>query len=209
MKFKKLVSAVVCTVMACAFAMSAFAANEKQIKAAQDYLASRGISYDISEPEVQYILDTFGSAAAAESVADGIIADIKANPNNAESIINTALAPYGISVSGVQVSISDNKVSGTGTITVNGVSKAVSASYTVSSTASADEHPDIAANKDENGNWHVDEDTAAAASTVTSGTAASGVIKATGDFSGVVLVAGVLVVASVLGLAVRKNHNVG
>lgn len=209
MKLKKLVSAVVCTAMACVFAVSAFAANDKQIQAARDYLSGNGISYDISSDEVDLILEKFGTAAAAKSVADGIIADVKANPNDAESIINTALAPYGISVSGVQVSITNGKVSGAGTITLNGVSKPVSASYAVQTATAVDEHPDIAANKDENGNWHVDEATTTAASSVTSGTAASGVIKATGDNSAVVLVAGVLVVASVLGLAVRKNRNIG
>ena len=95
----------------------------------------------------------------------------------------------------------DGTISGSGT--VNG--KSVSAS--VYSEAAKDQHPDIAANKDENGSWHVDEAATAAASSVT--TTASGVIKATGDNAAVVLVAGVLVVAAVLGLAVRKNSNVG
>ena len=40
-------------------------------------------------------------------------------------------------------------------------------------------------------------------------TTAGSVIKATGDNSAVVLVAGVLAVATVLGLAVRKNSNIG
>ena len=69
------------------------------------------------------------------------------------------------------------------------------------------EHPEIGANKDENGNWHVDEATTDAAASVT--TTAGSVIKATGDNSAVVLVAGVLAVATVLGLAVRKNSNIG
>ena len=193
MKLKKLVSAVVCAAMACVFAVSAFAATETQMNDAKAWLSANGISYDISKPEVDKIVETFKTQAAAEAAANKIIADVKANPGNAANIVKDALAGYGVTVTCL--------ISGSGT--VNG--KSVSAS--VYSEAAKDQHPDIAANKDENGNWHVDEATTAAASSVT--TTASGVIKATGDNSAVVLVAGVLVVAAVLGLAVRKNSNVG
>ncbi|HJC54916.1 MAG TPA: hypothetical protein H9699_06615 [Candidatus Gemmiger stercoravium] len=200
MKLKKLVSAVVCAAMACVFAVSAFAATDSQVQEAQNYLNANGINYTISDVEVDRILDEFGTQAAAEAAANGIIADVKANPNNATNIVKDALARYGVTVENLSVTVNaDGSVSGSGTI--NG--KAVSASFTVP----ADAHGDIAANKDENGNWHVDEATTAAASSVT--TTAGGVIKATGDNSAVVLVAGVLVVAAVLGLAVRKNSNVG
>ena len=204
MKLKKLVSAVVCAAMACVFAVSAFAATETQMKDAKAWLSANGISYDISEAEVDKIVDTFGTQAAAEAAANKIIADVKANPGNAANIVKDALAGYGVTVTDLSVTVNaDGTVSGSGTI--NG--KSVSAS--VYSEAAKDQHRDIAANKDENGNWHVDEATTSAAAAVTSGTAASGVIKATGDNSAVVLVAGVLVVAAVLGLAVRKNSNVG
>ena len=202
MKLKKLVSAVVCAAMACVFAVSAFAATDSQVQEAQNYLNANGINYTISDVEVDRILDEFGTQAAAEAAANGIIADVKANPNNATNIVKDALARYGVTVENLSVTVNaDGTISGSGTI--NG--KSVSAS--VYSEAAKDQHPDIAANKDENGNWHVDEATTAAASSVT--TTAGGVIKATGDNSAVVLVAGVLVVAAVLGLAVRKNSNVG
>ena len=202
MKLKKLVSAVVCAAMACVFAVSAFAATETQMKDAKAWLSANGINYDISEAEVDKIVGTFKTQAAAEAAANKIIADVKANPGNAANIVTEALADYGVTVTGLSVTVNaDGTISGSGT--VNGKSVAAS----VYSEAAKDEHPDIAANKDENGNWHVDEATTAAASSVT--TAASGVIKATGDNSAVVLVAGVLVVAAVLGLAVRKNSNVG
>ena len=202
MKLKKLVSAVVCAAMACVFAVSAFAATETQMKDAKAWLSANGINYDISEAEVDKIVGTFKTQAAAEAAANKIIADVKANPGNAANIVTEALADYGVTVTGLSVTVNaDGTISGSGT--VNGKSVAAS----VYSEAAKDQHPDIAANKDENGNWHVDEATTAAASSVT--TAASGVIKATGDNSAVVLVAGVLVVAAVLGLAVRKNSNVG
>ena len=202
MKLKKLVSAVVCAAMACVFAVSAFAATDTQMDAAKAWLSANRISYDISNPEVDKIVETFKTQADAEAAANKIIADVKANPGNAANIVTEALADYGVTVTGLSVTVNaDGTISGSGTI--NG--KSVSAS--VYSEAAKDQHPDIAANKDENGNWHVDEATTAAASSVT--TTAGGVIKATGDNSAVVLVAGVLVVAAVLGLAVRKNSNVG
>ena len=201
MKLKKLVSAVACVVMAGVFATSAFAATPDQMAAARQYLVDNKISYDISEDEVDLILKNFDNQADAEAAGDALIAKVKADPNNAETIVTNALAGYGVTVSDVAVTVNaDGTISGTATI--NG--KAASATVAGAATS---EHPEIGANKDENGNWHVDEATTDAAASVT--TTAGSVIKATGDNSAVVLVAGVLAVATVLGLAVRKNSNIG
>lgn len=201
MKLKKLVSAVACVVMAGVFATSAFAATDGQMADAREYLAKKQISYDISGDEVDLILKNFDNQAEAEAAGDALIARVKADPNNAETIIKEELAGYGVTVSDVAVTVNaDGTISGTATI--NG--KAASATVAGAATS---EHPEIGANKDENGNWHVDEATTDAAASVT--TTAGSVIKATGDNSAVVLVAGVLAVATVLGLAVRKNSNIG
>lgn len=202
MKLKKLVSAVACVVMAGVFATSAFAATDGQMAAARQYLVDNKISYDISKDEVDLILKRFNNSKAdAEAAGDALIAQVKADPNNAASIVTNALAGYGVTVSDVAVTVNaDGTISGTATI--NG--KAASATVAGAATS---EHPEIGANKDENGNWHVDEATTDAAASVT--TTAGSVIKATGDNSAVVLVAGVLAVATVLGLAVRKNSNIG
>ena len=202
MKLKKLVSAVACVVMAGVFATSAFAATDGQMADAREYLAKKQISYDISKDEVDLILKKFNNSKAdAEAAGDDLIAQVKADPNNAASIVTNTLAGYGITVSDVAVTVNaDGTISGTATI--NG--KAASATVAGAATS---EHPEIGANKDENGNWHVDEATTDAAASVT--TTAGSVIKATGDNSAVVLVAGVLAVATVLGLAVRKNSNIG
>ena len=202
MKLKKLVSAVACVVMAGVFATSAFAATDGQMAAARQYLVDNKISYDISKDEVDLILKRFNNSKAdAEAAGDALIAQVKADPNNAASIVTNALAGYGVTVSDVAVTVNaDGTISGTATI--NGKP----ASATVAGAATS-EHPEIGANKDENGNWHVDEATTDAAASVT--TTAGSVIKATGDNSAVVLVAGVLAVATVLGLAVRKNSNIG
>lgn len=199
MKLKKLVSAVACVVMAGVFATSAFAATDDQMAAARQYLVDNKISYDISEDEVDLILKNFDNQADAEAAGDALIAKVKADPNNAETIVTNTLAGYGVTVSDVAVTVNaDGTISGSATI--NG--KAASATVAGAATS---EHPEIGANKDENGNWHVNEETTEAASSV----ANAGVIKATGDNSAVVLVAGVLAVATVLGLAVRKNSNIG
>lgn len=201
MKLKKLVSAVACVVMAGVFATSAFAydATPEQMAAARQYLVDNKISYDISGDEVDLILKNFDNQAEAEAAGDALIARVKAEPNNAETIITEALTRYGVTVSKVAVTVNaDGTISGSATI--NGKP----ASATVAGAATS-EHPEIGANKDENGNWHVNEETTEAASSV----ANAGVIKATGDNSAVVLVAGVLAVATVLGLAVRKNSNIG
>lgn len=214
MKLKKLVSAVVCAAMACVFAVSAFAIDasevtSEQIKKAQDYLDKNGIMWQLTNEDYATVYNAFGGdPEAAKAKADSMIAQVKADPANAESYITTTMQnEFGITLSNVKISVNaDGTISGSASLP-NG--RVVSAKFTVPAATTVDEHPDIAANKDENGNWHVDEATTTAASSVTSGTAASGVIKATGDNSAVVLVAGVLVVASVLGLAVRKNRNIG
>lgn len=202
MKLKKLVSAVACVVMAGVFATSAFAATDDQMAAARQYLVDNKISYDISKDEVDLILKNFDNQADAEAAGDALIARVKADPNNAKTIIKETLAGYGIT----DVVIDDFNLNADGTISGKGSINGKAVSATIAGAATS-EHPEIGANKDENGNWHVDEATTAAASSVT--TAAGGVIKATGDNSAVVLVAGVLAVATVLGLAVRKNSNIG
>ena len=202
MKLKKLVSAVACVVMAGVFATSAFAATDDQMAAARQYLVVNKISYDISKDEVDLILKNFDNQADAEAAGDALIARVKADPNNAKTIIKETLAGYGIT----DVVIDDFNLNADGTISGKGSINGKAVSATIAGAATS-EHPEIGANKDENGNWHVDEATTDAAASVT--TTAGSVIKATGDNSAVVLVAGVLAVATVLGLAVRKNSNIG
>ena len=187
--------------MAGVFATSAFAATDGQMADAREYLAKKQISYDISEDEVDLILEKFNNSQAdAEAAGDALIARVKADPNNAKTIIKETLAGYGIT----DVVIDDFTLSADGTISGKGSINGKAVSATIAGDVVSD-HPEIADNKDENGNWHVNEETTEAASSV----ANAGVIKATGDNSAVVLVAGVLAVATVLGLAVRKNSNIG
>lgn len=219
MKLKKLVSAVVCAAMACVFAVSAFAYDADMVgqrrKEAVEYLTSRG--YESAAQAVAALDDkTIGSVMDSGYNIDTLKGSIDsyeyAAQSSTEDAINyitqalNTLRDAGIDVGTPTFTVVNGAVVVDVTIGGVAVNESVNVPTAVAS-ASSDEHPDIAANKDENGNWHVDEATTAAASSVT--TTAGGVIKATGDNSAVVLVAGVLVVAAVLGLAVRKNSNVG
>lgn len=212
MKLKKLVSAVACVVMAGVFATSAFAldatqVDPDQIKEAQNFLDKKGIYWQLTNEDYATIYNAFdGDPAAAESKANEMISKVKADPNNADTYITETMKnEFGVTLSDVKITVNaDGTVTGSATLS-NG--RVISASFTGATVAAGSEHPEIGANKDENGNWHVDETTTDAAASVT--TTAGSVIKATGDNSAVVLVAGVLAVATVLGLAVRKNSNIG
>lgn len=212
MKLKKLVSAVACVVMAGVFATSAFAldatqVDPDQIKEAQNFLDKKGIYWQLTNEDYATIYNAFdGDPAAAESKANEMISKVKADPNNADTYITETMKnEFGVTLSDVKITVNaDGTVTGSATLS-NG--RVISASFTGATVAAGSEHPEIGANKDENGNWHVDEATTDAAASVT--TTAGSVIKATGDNSAVVLVAGVLAVATVLGLAVRKNSNIG
>ena len=117
MKLKKLVSAVACVVMAGVFATSAFAATTDQVAAAQGYLSANGISYEISSEEVDKIIANFKTEDAAKAAGDALIAQVKADPNNAASIVTNTLAGYGVTVSDVAVTVNaDGTISGTATI---------------------------------------------------------------------------------------------
>lgn len=212
MKLKKLVSAVACVVMAGVFATSAFALDATQvtpdqIKEAQNFLDTKGIYWQLTNEDYATIYNAFGGdPAAAESKANEMISKVKADPNNAATYITETMKnEFGVTLSDVKITVNaDGTVTGSATLS-NG--RVISAGFTGATVAASSEHPEIGANKDENGNWHVDEATTDAAASVT--TTAGSVIKATGDNSAVVLVAGVLAVTTVLGLAVRKNSNIG
>ena len=221
MKLKKLVSAVVCAAMACVFAVSAFAAAPEAIAArraeAVRYLNEKGypsLASAVNQMD-DSIIENLIDNGPDKSTLEGSFVSYAYAIENATSVdearkhVESAaaqLADYGINVKVDNVELVNGQVVVKASVAGIAVTETLG-EVPATGTAAKDEHPDIAANKDENGNWHVDEATTAAASSVT--TAASGVIKATGDNSAVVLVAGVLVVAAVLGLAVRKNSNVG
>ncbi|MFR7452520.1 MAG: hypothetical protein ACLUUL_10465 [Gemmiger sp.] len=224
MKLKKLVSAVVCAAMACVFAVSAFAADPDTIAArrkdAVDYLNGRGLTSlasavgQLDDTVIDNVIESNWTRSSLEYTLNNYAEQIEAaGTDTAEIARLLRSAAADVSSFGINIAITGVNFDSNGNLVVDATLNGIAVNETVALTTSTsgstttDEHPDIAANKDENGNWHVDEATTAAASSVT--TTAGGVIKATGDNSAVVLVAGVLVVAAVLGLAVRKNSNVG
>lgn len=208
MKLKKLIAAAASVVMACVFATSAFAAtpDEMRARAAAQFPDYANVINDLSDAQVQHVASqyTFDQAVAQASSVEN---DIKANPANATSIVQAAVSASGvpgITVSEVKVTTNaDGSITASVKVT-NATPRTGDGNYVISTTLAGaqSEHPEIG-EAIKNGTWGVDENKAAAASTVTG--AGKGVIKATGDNSAVVLVMGALAIAGVLGLAVRKN----
>ena len=191
MKLKKLVSAVAGVVMACVFATSAFAANAgpEQVAAAKSFLADFGITYEVTPEEIDQVLAVYGTPEKVKEKVSEVITAVRDDSENAQAIVDEALKGTGISVQVSGVSIVDGNVKAT--VTING--KTYTATATTAGTPAAVDGA-------------VDSTTSNNASSVTN---SGNVIKATGDASAVVLVAGVLAVAAVLGLAVRKNSSIG
>ena len=211
MKLKKIIAAAASVVMACAFATSAFALTSDEVaamkkKAVAQFPAYADVINDLSPTQVAAIKDEYPKFDDAVAKANSVQNDVKANPANATATVQAALN----TVSGLGITVEDVKVttnadgSITAKATVNNPS-AVSGvtTRTVSSTlvAATSEHPEIG-EAIKNGTWGVDEKKATAAATVS---APSGVIKATGDNTAVVLMMGALAIVGVLGLAVRKS----
>lgn len=202
MKLKKIIAAAASVVMACVFATSAFAAStvqEMKDKAKAKYPEYTQIINDLSDTQVETIRTTYGTFDAAVATAESLQNSVKANPANAEATINGVINAFGLSVSNVKVTTNaDGSIVATAKVT-NGTRN-----YDVSRViaGATSEHPEIG-EAIKNGTWGVDEKKATAASATVS--ASTGVIKATGDNTAVVLMMGALAIVGVLGLAVRKS----
>ena len=202
MKLKKIIAAAASVVMACVFATSAFAAStvqEMKDKAKAKYPEYTQIINDLSDDQVNNIRTTYRTFDAAVAEADRLQNAVKADPANAEATINGVISTFGLSVSNVKVTTNaDGSIVATAKVT-NGTRN-----YDVARTVAGatTEHPEIG-EAIKNGTWGVDDNKTAAASATVS--ASTGVIKATGDNTAVVLMMGALAIVGVLGLAVRKS----
>ena len=202
MKLKKIIAAAASVVMVCVFATSAFAAStvrEMKDKAIDKYPEYTQIINDLSDTQVETIRTTYGTFDAAVAAAESLQNSVKANPANAEATINGVINAFGLSVSNVKVTTNaDGSIVATAKVT-NGTRN-----YDVARTVAGatTEHPEIG-EAIKNGTWGVDDNKTAAASATVS--ASTGVIKATGDNTAVVLMMGALAIVGVLGLAVRKS----
>lgn len=188
-KLKKIFAVALSLVMACVFATTAFAATSAEIKA---QLEANGLGDYADALAAKYTVEQFEAGMAKWNSGD------EASIRQAVDDAVKALESVDAKVTDVNITIADGKA--TVTAKLNG--KAVSASASVTN---ASEHPEIA-EAIANGTWGVDESTGSTTNALVS--SSSSVIKATGDNSAVVLVAAVLAVAGVLGLAVRKNNSV-
>ena len=202
MKLKKIIAAAASVVMACVFATSAFAAStvqEMKDKAKAKYPEYTQIINDLSDDQVNNIRTTYRTFDAAVAEDDRLQNAVKADPANAEATINGVISTFGLSVSNVKVTTNaDGSIVATAKVT-NGTRN-----YDVARTVAGatTEHPEIG-EAIKNGTWGVDDNKTAAASATVS--ASTGVIKATGDNTAVVLMMGALAIVGVLGLAVRKS----
>ena len=202
MKLKKIIAAAASVVMACVFATSAFAAStvqEMKDKAKAKYPEYTQIINDLSDDQVNNIRTTYRTFDAAVAEADRLQNAVKADPANAEATINGVISTFGLSVSNVKVTTNaDGSIVATAKLT-NGTRNYYFARTVAGATT---EHPEIG-EAIKNGTWGVDDNKTAAASATVS--ASTGVIKATGDNTAVVLMMGALAIVGVLGLAVRKS----
>lgn len=188
-KLKKIFAVALSLVMACVFATTAFAATSAEIKA---QLEANGLGDYYNALAAKYTVEQFEAGMAKWNSGD------EASIRQAVDDAVEALKSVNAKVTDVNITIADGKA--TVTAKLNG--EAVSAAAPITN---ASEHPEIA-EAIANGTWGVDESTGSTTNALVS--SSSSVIKATGDNSAVVLVAAVLAVAGVLGLAVRKNNSV-
>lgn len=188
-KLKKIFAVALSLVMACVFATTAFAATSAEIKA---QLEANGLGDYYKALAEKYTVEQFEAGMAKWNSGD------EASIRQAVDDAVEALKSVNAKVTDVNITIADGKA--TVTAKLNG--EAVSATAPITN---ASEHPEIA-EAIANGTWGVDESTGSTTNALVS--SSSSVIKATGDNSAVVLVAAVLAVAGVLGLAVRKNNSV-
>ena len=205
MKLKKIIAAAASVVMACVFATSAFAASTTPNL---DILKARAPQFGFTAADVDNVVET-------ETVAEAIVNNrefYKARYNTITTTNDVAAASQAANEVAAElqrqtrktvtasVSVSGNKIVVSGT--VKDASGNVLVSKKIESVAALSEHPEIG-EAIKNGTWGVDEKKATAASATVS--ASTGVIKATGDNTAVVLMMGALAIVGVLGLAVRKS----
>ena len=204
MKLKKIIAAAASVVMACVFATGAFAATPNLQKL---YDAARANGY--SEADVNAVVSNEAQATNVVNHKDYY----KARYNTVTTAVDPAVAAQAANEAAAQlsadtgkvvsasVSVSGDKINVGATVKDSSGNVLLSKSIASVKTAVLSEHPEIG-EAIKNGTWGVDDKKTAAAATVS---APSGVIKATGDNTAVVLMMGALAIVGVLGLAVRKS----
>ena len=205
MKLKKIIAAAASVVMACVFATGAFAATPNLQKL---YDAARANGY--SEADVNAVISNEAQATNVVNNKDYY----KARYNTVTTAVDPAVAAQAANEAAAQlsadtgkvvsasVSVSGDKINVGATVKDSSGNVLLSKSIASVKTAVLSEHPEIG-EAIKNGTWGVDEKKATAAAATVS--APSGVIKATGDNTAVVLMMGALAIVGVLGLAVRKS----
>lgn len=209
-KFKKLVATAVAAVCTFAFATTAFAATPTQRTKLADAISAYGVSNAndmieyIPDSVIDYIVENKG---AVQNLVDSTQKDIAANPMETSKILTEAAKQIPglsdiVSVDSFGVDRDNGKVQIA--VTVGNVSATVAPSINQhgNGNTSSSESKANAVPQDQKVAAAVSASPVASTALTASSTA---VIKATGDNSSAVIIASILAVAAVLGLAVRKN----
>lgn len=215
-KFKKLVATAVAAVCTFAFATTAFAATPTQRTKLADAISAYGVSNAndmieyIPDSVIDYIVENKG---AVQNLVDSTQKDIAANPMETSKILTEAAKQIPglsdiVSVDSFGVDRDNGKVQIA--VTVGNVSATVAPSINKHDNGNTSGSSDTSSSESKANAVPQDQKVAAAVSASpvasTALTASStAVIKATGDNSSAVIIASILAVAAVLGLAVRKN----
>lgn len=209
-KFKKLVATAVAAVCTFAFATTAFAATPTQRTKLADAISAYGVSNAndmieyIPDSVIDYIVENKG---AVQNLVNSTQKDIAANPMETSKILTEAAKQIPglsdiVSVDSFGVDRDNGKVQIA--VTVGNVSATVAPSINQhgNGNTSSSESKANAVPQDQKVAAAVSASPVASTALTASSTA---VIKATGDNSSAVIIASILAVAAVLGLAVRKN----
>lgn len=209
-KFKKLVATAVAAVCTFAFATTAFAATPTQRTKLANALSAYGVSNandiveNIPDSVIDYLVQNKG---AVQNLVDSTQKDIAANPMETSNILTEAAKQIPglsdiVSVDSFGVDRDNGKVQIA--VTVGNVSATVAPSINQhgNGNTSSSESKANAVPQDQKVAAAVSASPVASTALTASSTA---VIKATGDNSSAVIIASILAVAAVLGLAVRKN----
>ena len=223
--FKKFVTVLLGVLMACVFATSAFAADfsnadtaakaKAEIKA---FAASYGITTidntvnSLTADQLQVIYNNMDALKATAASANATIkgtTDVAVATKAANDAVATmnSLLPAGVSISAPTIDTSDSsKIVVSADVTANGAKDTGSVVAKEVPTTTTDNNTNTAVS-------NAAKNSAAASSVKTVSSAAnpitassSAVIKATGDNTAVVFAVAALVVAGVLGMAVRKER---
>ena len=215
MKLKKLFAAAAAAALATVCATTALAAMvpaQRVVDEAVAFAAANGITVTGTDGLAALMNDPVDiDIAQARADAAAWVDAVKRDPSQTDEAAAALVAAYGPALGITGIDVQNIAVNKDGSISVTAAVDTPRGTLTVLGTtpgkpASAyDAHPDIAANKDANGDWHHAAVTAAGSAAAVVGSGTGGVIKATGSGAGTVLCAFAAAMAALLCAAARRQ----